>query len=207
MKLIEFFRAQLDREAKGTRKALERVPEGRNDWKPHAKSMELGYLASLVARMPSWIAMTINTEEFNLDPQARPNSSFTPSVQTTTADLLKLLDASVAEAHAALSQTTDEHLMKPWRFKVAGRLVSERSAARRDQRLGFDSPGAPSRAVDRVSASERCERSGDLRAFGGRADVAIPALVARTFPSASLRAGVSALISGLLVGDCVLFRT
>jgi uncharacterized damage-inducible protein DinB len=125
MKLTEFFRAQLDREVRGTRSALERVPEGRNDWTPHPKSMQLGYLASLVARMPSWIAMTIDTDEFNLDPQARSTSSFTPNVQNTTADLLKLLDASVAEAHEALARTTDDHLMKPWRFKVAGRVVSE----------------------------------------------------------------------------------
>lgn len=125
MKLTEFFAAQLDREARSTRKALERVPEGRNDWKPHSKSMPLGYLAALVARMPSWIAMTINTDEFNLDPQASAKSAFSPSPQTTTADLLKLLDSSVAEAHAALAKTTDEQLMKPWRFKVAGNVVSE----------------------------------------------------------------------------------
>ncbi len=125
MKLTEFFRQQLDREMRGTRSTLERVPEGRNDWKPHTKSMPLGYLASLVARMPSWIAMTIDTDEFNLEPQVKSNSSFSPNVQTTTADLLKLLDTSIAEAHEALARTTDDHLMKPWRFKVAGRLVSE----------------------------------------------------------------------------------
>jgi hypothetical protein len=34
MKMNEFFPAQLGREAPGTRRALERVPEGRDDWKP-----------------------------------------------------------------------------------------------------------------------------------------------------------------------------
>ena len=47
MKLTEMFLLQLDREADKTRRALERVPEGRNDWKPHEKSMPLGSLASL----------------------------------------------------------------------------------------------------------------------------------------------------------------
>jgi len=125
MKLTEFFRAQLDREVRGTRSALDRVPEGRNDWKPHPKSMPMGYLAALVARMPSWIAMTINTDEFNFDPQASAKSAFTPSVPATKAELLKLLDDSVAEAREALAKATDEELMKPWRFKVAGRVVSE----------------------------------------------------------------------------------
>src|SRR5437016_2641096 len=55
MKMTDLFLAELEREAAGTRRTLERVPEGRNDWKPHEKSMPLGYLAALVARMPAWI--------------------------------------------------------------------------------------------------------------------------------------------------------
>jgi len=34
MKLTDLFLAQLEREAAGTRRALERVPEGRNDSDP-----------------------------------------------------------------------------------------------------------------------------------------------------------------------------
>ena len=52
--VAELLLAELDREAAGTRRTLERVPEGRNDWKPHPKSMPLGYLAGLVATMPAW---------------------------------------------------------------------------------------------------------------------------------------------------------
>ena len=49
MKLTDFFLAELEREAASSRQALQRVPEDHNDWKPHPKSMPLGYLASLVA--------------------------------------------------------------------------------------------------------------------------------------------------------------
>jgi hypothetical protein len=66
VKLSELLLAQLDREADGTRKALERVPEGKNDWRPHPKSMTLGYLAALVASMPSWSAHIIDTDELDL---------------------------------------------------------------------------------------------------------------------------------------------
>jgi hypothetical protein len=55
MKMTELFLGELDREAKITKRALESVPEGRDDWKPHEKSMPLGRLAGLVAMMPSWI--------------------------------------------------------------------------------------------------------------------------------------------------------
>jgi uncharacterized damage-inducible protein DinB len=123
MKLTEFFLGQLEREAAGTRKALERVPEHKNGWKPHEKSMDIGYLAALAAKMPSWIAMMIEQEE--LDFAKRSESSFVPKQQLTRADLIRLLDESVAEARAALQKTTDDHLMKPWRFRVGERVVSE----------------------------------------------------------------------------------
>ena len=60
MELKQYFAEQLEREVSASRKAVERVPEGRNSWKPHPKSMELGYLAALVAGMPGWLAMMID---------------------------------------------------------------------------------------------------------------------------------------------------
>jgi len=42
MKLSQLFLEQLENEAESTRRVLERVPEGRNDWKPHGKSTSLG---------------------------------------------------------------------------------------------------------------------------------------------------------------------
>jgi hypothetical protein len=76
MKLTDLFLAELEREAVPTRRVLERVPEGRNDWRPHAKSMPLGYLAALVATMPAWIAMMINRDE--LDIAAPAGAEFKP---------------------------------------------------------------------------------------------------------------------------------
>ena len=123
MKLTDMFLAELEREAAGTRRTLERVPEGRNDWKPHEKSMPMGYLAALVARMPSWVAMMVNQDELDMAPQG--GSKFKPEEVTTNKELLELFDKSLAEAVEALKNTTDEHLLTPWRFKVAGKVVSE----------------------------------------------------------------------------------
>ena len=67
MELKALFLAQLEREAIVTRKAVETVPEGRNDWKPHAKSMEMGRLAALVATLPGWIVLMVDRDELNLD--------------------------------------------------------------------------------------------------------------------------------------------
>jgi hypothetical protein len=71
MYLKQMFLAQLERESAATRKTLERVPERHNDWKPHEKSMTLGYLAGLVASMPAWAEFMIERDELDLnDPSA-----------------------------------------------------------------------------------------------------------------------------------------
>ena len=48
--------AELDREAKATRRVLERVPKDKLEWRPHAKSMSLGQLAGHVASIPGNIS-------------------------------------------------------------------------------------------------------------------------------------------------------
>src|SRR5262245_50555680 len=68
MTLTQLFTEELDREGPRTKHALERVPLGKDDWKPHEKSMPLGRLAGLVASMPSWVGLIIEQDELNLTP-------------------------------------------------------------------------------------------------------------------------------------------
>ncbi|MDE3179529.1 MAG: damage-inducible protein DinB [Acidobacteriota bacterium] len=123
MKLTDLFLGQLESEAAGTRRALERVPEGRNDWKPHEKSMPLGYLAALVASMPSWIAMMVNLDE--MDIASPEGAQFKPKEVKTSRELVQSFDQSLASAREALKNASDEHLMKPWKFIVSGHVASE----------------------------------------------------------------------------------
>ena len=64
--IIELMLAEFDREMVGTRRSLERVPEGQNEWKPHEKSMPLGYLAGLIATMPRWIVSIVVEDGLDL---------------------------------------------------------------------------------------------------------------------------------------------
>jgi len=123
MKLTEFFLAQLEREVSSSRAALQRVPEGHNDWKPHERSMPLGYLASLVATMPAWIVSMVKQDELDLKSPAA--AKFKPLEWQKREELLAALDAAAAEAREALQNTTDEHLLTNWRFKVGEQVVSE----------------------------------------------------------------------------------
>jgi len=68
MSLSQTFLPELDQEMAATRKTLERVPEDRLGWRPHAKSMTLGALASHLANLPSWIGHTIRSDSLDLAP-------------------------------------------------------------------------------------------------------------------------------------------
>ena len=123
MKMTDFFLAQLDRESASSRLALQRVPEGHNDWKPHDKSMPLGYLASLVATMPSWIILMVTQDEFDM--KSSDAAKFKPFEWRKREELLTALDAAVAGAREALRNTSDEHLLTSWKFKVGEHVVSD----------------------------------------------------------------------------------
>jgi uncharacterized damage-inducible protein DinB len=119
MNLTQLFREELDREAVRTRRTLEQVPLGRDDWAPHAKSMPLARLAGLVAAMPSWLSLIIGQDELELNPPGGGQYQ-----QPSTEKLVQVHDDHVAKAREALSKTTDEYLMTTrWRLLVRGNVV------------------------------------------------------------------------------------
>src|SRR5215471_18801732 len=124
MRLVELFVAELEREAMGTRRVLERVPEGRDDWKPHPKSMPLGTLANLVASMPSWITMMIEMDELDIDPPG--GKQYESPVWKTRKELVKAHDEHVAKAKDTLNKTSEDHLMKIWSLKAHGQVMDEK---------------------------------------------------------------------------------
>lgn len=124
MELNELFLAQLESESDRTRRTLERVPQGRDDWKPHEKSMALGRLAMLVARLPSWIAMIINKDELDLNPPGG-GSNIDQRPLRTPQELVEALQQGVEQSREALANTDAQHLNKPWKLLVSGKVVSE----------------------------------------------------------------------------------
>ncbi len=123
MELKEFFLKQLEQETALTRKTIERVPEGRNDWKPHQKSMALGYLAALVAAMPGWVAFMIEGDELNFEDPSADN--FRTRAVNTSAELMALLDEGFAKAKRALEGTDEQHLHGRWRLMSGNRVLAE----------------------------------------------------------------------------------
>jgi uncharacterized damage-inducible protein DinB len=121
LKFADMFLQQLDREITSTRRLLEQVPEGKNDWKPHPKSMPLGYLSYLVAVMPSWIASIVERDFLDLSAGGAPQPS------SSNRELLKVFDDSIASARRALEKADEEVFMKTWQLRVGGKVVDEKA--------------------------------------------------------------------------------
>ena len=120
MKLTEHLLEELELEAERTRRAVENVPVGRDDWKPHEKSMPLGRLAGLVATMPGWVSLVIDQDELDLTPPPGQGQYQQPAMDKLT----EALDAGVEKARASLKKTTDEYLMTTnWRLRAGGQVV------------------------------------------------------------------------------------
>ena len=119
MTIGESLLPEYDQEMNTTRRTLERLPEDKLGWRPHEKSMTLGRLASHVAELPQWAAVTIQADTFEMDPQYKPYEAI------STAALLEKFDIDVAESRRLLASTSDEAMCKIWTFKSDGKAMFE----------------------------------------------------------------------------------
>lgn len=117
MSISESLLPEFDQEMSNTRRALERVPMDKADWKPHPKSMALGRLAIHLAELPGWVITTVNTDELDL------GGGYNPSPAANTQELLALFDKNVSQARAALAGAGDELWHKPWTLRVGDHKV------------------------------------------------------------------------------------
>jgi uncharacterized damage-inducible protein DinB len=121
MALNEALLPEFDKEMAGTRKSLERVPDDKFDWKPHAKSMTFRQLALHLALFPSWMMMTLENASFDYAPPG--GEGYKPPVINSRKDLLEIFDRDVAKAREALKGASDAQLMATWSLLAGGKTI------------------------------------------------------------------------------------
>ncbi|MCY4599902.1 MAG: DinB family protein [Acidobacteria bacterium] len=121
MAISDMLLQEFDQEMAGARKTLERVPDDRLEWSPHAKSGTMGWLAGHLANVPSWTVLTIGRDSLDLAPGGKPMD---PAPQPgSSAELVATLDRHAAEARAAIAGASDEELMQPWSLLQNGQVM------------------------------------------------------------------------------------
>jgi hypothetical protein len=122
MNVIDLFLDELDREGERTRRVLDQYPDDRPEWKPHEKSMPIGYLASLNASIFSWIPMEIDQDQLDINP---PGKKQEPPKSLGRTELLAALEQALNDTRQALRNTNEAHLLTNWQLLFQGQVVQE----------------------------------------------------------------------------------
>ncbi len=114
--IVDQFTRELESEVRATRECLEQVPMDKADWKPHEKSMPLGYMAILVADIPRWIQYMIEhgVVDFKTYEQRHPK---------TSEELVSLFDENMGSARKALKTLSDADLTNEFQLKNGDQLL------------------------------------------------------------------------------------
>jgi uncharacterized damage-inducible protein DinB len=110
------FLHELNMEYKATRACLEKIPAALFEYKPHPKSMNMGYLALLVAEIPLWIRHMVTDGEIDF-------VTFKHFAPATTDALVKHFEENMEAARKALKETTDEKLQENFSLKANGQVL------------------------------------------------------------------------------------
>ena len=107
---------ELNVEYRSTKACLERIPETLFDYKPHPKSMTLGYLSLLVAEIPLWIKHMVSDGEIDF-------VTFKHASPKTTRELVAHFEDNMKGAREALKSANDEALESNFTLKANGQVL------------------------------------------------------------------------------------
>jgi uncharacterized damage-inducible protein DinB len=115
MTIAQALLAEFEVQAPVTRKFLERLPEDKLTWKPHEKSLSAGQLAYHLASVPGGIVRFVQN-----NPAQAPESFQFPQ-PASRAEILKMLEESVATVRSLLPKFDDAAMKESWGMIAGGR--------------------------------------------------------------------------------------
>jgi len=151
--LAQEFVKELEAEVPSTLKCLERISLEVFGYKPHPKSMEMGYLTLLVAEIPLWIAHIIRHAEIDF-------ATFKHIEAKTTQDMVNHFKTNVADAKEALLGITEGALAEPFYLKANGQILF---ASTKDEQIGS-------------SINHMVHHRGQLTVYMRLNDIAVPSV-------------------------------
>ncbi|WP_263375909.1 DinB family protein [Granulicella aggregans] len=111
---------ELEQELAKTRRVIEAVPDGRNDYRPHEKSMLLHRLAGHTAEFAGFAALILTLPGIDMQTPSDPRKILR---METKDKLLADFDELAAEAMAAMKSTPDAAFDETWTLRRKGEPV------------------------------------------------------------------------------------
>ena len=121
MKISEALLPEFDQESGMTKSVLERCPEAKFNFKPHAKSWDLISLANHLANLPTWSLITMKQDIFDIAPPGAP--PYKEELAKTTAELVNKFVKNTADARLAIAEASDEDFAKIWTMLKGGEKI------------------------------------------------------------------------------------
>jgi uncharacterized damage-inducible protein DinB len=121
VQIVDMVLPEFDRETTVTRLLIERAPESRLGWAPHARSRTLGDLCLHLAEIPRWGLTVMQQTAYDLSPsegEARPQPHFESLLVT-----LQAFDEHVVQARGAIIAASDADFLARWTLQQAGRTL------------------------------------------------------------------------------------
>ncbi|HEV8241822.1 MAG TPA: DinB family protein [Thermoanaerobaculia bacterium] len=115
MTIADSLLQELDQETQTTRRVLERVPNDKLDWRPAPRARTLGQLALHIAQVPGAVA------SFATAPSPVQAPTFTDPSPQSAAELLPILEESVAKAKQLVAALDDQAITAPWTMMSGNR--------------------------------------------------------------------------------------
>jgi uncharacterized damage-inducible protein DinB len=121
MRIAQLLLAELDREVEASRTLLDRLPDGKWDWKPHEKSMTLSRLATHVAEIPIWSNSILMADEIDfMSPEIQ---AWTPREMQSKEEILAELASAAETCRGHLEATSDDDFDRDWTMKSGDQVV------------------------------------------------------------------------------------
>lgn len=112
--LAKLWLKEFNEEVPATEKCLQRIPETTWEFKPHPKSMNMGYLALLVAEIPMWMTTMLEKGEIDF-------VTFKHAQPKTNAELVQHFQDNVDGLRNALQNATEESVTRIFYLKAGGK--------------------------------------------------------------------------------------
>jgi uncharacterized damage-inducible protein DinB len=116
MAIVDSILMEMEQEGKTTQRVLERIPEDKLSWKPHAKSYSLGQLGLHIARGQGFLADAVSQDTFEIGNLSQPEPK-------NKKEILDVFAQSTAHAKQTLAKLDDSRMMANWTATRGGKVL------------------------------------------------------------------------------------